>query len=318
MIFRSRKKGVMGIETLIIFIAMILVAGVAASVLIRTSGLLQQRALAVSNEAIARVGTGFEFVQIIGNADTTAETISEFEAMLRLAAGSDTIQLNNVGLTYVSGLESFSATLAHDHSNSYSTQEIDYIGNNSFVEVYNMDNNEEDNDKDQVKLLWNCSGNYECLQFNLSTAGGFTESLGVDLDESNTELEITDLPLEYNNDIFGYVDLNGTINGTSGTAINNSEDNQNFTLTIKNYPSICSFDLLRPENDYCITPQIGDTDTNFEPGELLLVRFKVKPDHVLETDTLYEINLIPKTGVVTTASGQSPEVFTTYKTRVWP
>ena len=66
---RQSKKGIMGIETLIIFIAMIIVAAIAAGVLLRTQGVLQQKSLAVANEARERVVTGLEIISITANID---------------------------------------------------------------------------------------------------------------------------------------------------------------------------------------------------------------------------------------------------------
>ena len=165
---RVNKKAVLGIETLIIFIAMILVAGVASTVLIRTSGLLQQRALAVSNEAISRVGTGFEFIQVIGNVNTTSETAEEFECLMRLAAGSQTIQMNNVGLTYVSESISFNAHLSHINAPDFESVEVDYLDNHSDIALYNLDYDLDDDEADSFKIIWNYSGGiYEFFNFTL-------------------------------------------------------------------------------------------------------------------------------------------------------
>lgn len=314
---KFNKRGVMGIETLIIFIAMILVAGVAAFVLIRTSGLLQQRSLAVSNEAIERVSTGFEFVQIVGNTDPETETLTEFEILARLAAGSADVQLNNVGLTFVSGLKSFGASLSHLHFKDYTESNITLIDNSTEVELYNLDNTEVDLTNDVVKMVWNYSGDNEGMVFNLSTAGEIYLDLGIDLNTDGT-YEADDLVIRGSDgEVYGYVDLEGDFEGV-GNVLNSSLSTQNFTLIVKNYPDTCSFTTLRPEHNYCVTPQIGDTDTKFEAGELLVIRYKLKDDARLQTDEDFEFNLIPKTGMVATIAGRTPEVFTNFKTLLWP
>ena len=60
-----KNKGEMGVGTLIIFIAVILVAAVAAAVLISTAGSLQQRALVTGGQAEQGVSTGAEAVSVM-------------------------------------------------------------------------------------------------------------------------------------------------------------------------------------------------------------------------------------------------------------
>ncbi len=62
----KREKGEMGVGTLIIFIAMIIVAAVAATVLIQTAYRLQQQAEETGNIATQDVATGFKVITIQG------------------------------------------------------------------------------------------------------------------------------------------------------------------------------------------------------------------------------------------------------------
>jgi len=89
------NRGMMGIGTLIIFIAVILVAAVAAAVLISTSGSLQQRSLTTGSQAEEGVSTGAEAVSVMATDGSAGHDLEDFEVLLRLQAGSEPLNLNN-------------------------------------------------------------------------------------------------------------------------------------------------------------------------------------------------------------------------------
>jgi len=93
----TEKNAAIGIGSLIIFIAMILVAGIAASVFIQTMNSLEQQALQSGQEAIKDVSSGLRVTQISGY--NNGSTISQIAIFLRTTAGSDYIDLT---YTYLS------------------------------------------------------------------------------------------------------------------------------------------------------------------------------------------------------------------------
>ena len=114
MVYKNNKKGAQGIGTLIIFIALILVAAVAAGVLISTAGKLQGKAENTGDEVQQRLATGFTVIQIgADNVNTTAGTIDTptgtFEIRARLSPGSDSIKVDDIAMTLVtkSGSDSY-------------------------------------------------------------------------------------------------------------------------------------------------------------------------------------------------------------------
>lgn len=83
-----------GIGTLIVFIAMILVAAVAASVIIQTSETLQNRANAVGKQTIREVSSGMKIVDLTGYTDDDKTKIEYLAITIRPRAGSYDLDLN--------------------------------------------------------------------------------------------------------------------------------------------------------------------------------------------------------------------------------
>jgi flagellin-like protein len=92
------RKGETGIGTLIVFIAMILVAAIAASVLLGTGSSLQQRALTTGKQTEKEVASGMSIITVAGEdgADGNLET---FEVIIKLMSGSDSISVEDMIVT---------------------------------------------------------------------------------------------------------------------------------------------------------------------------------------------------------------------------
>ncbi|MFT4311424.1 MAG: hypothetical protein ACMXX7_02250 [Candidatus Woesearchaeota archaeon] len=93
-------KAVVGIGTLIIFIATIVVSMVAAGVLVRSTGLLQERALFVEETARERLISGIEVFAVYAQGDRENQTISEFEFHMRLRPGSNPVQMRTLSMAF--------------------------------------------------------------------------------------------------------------------------------------------------------------------------------------------------------------------------
>jgi flagellin-like protein len=89
------KKGETGIGTLIIFIAMILVAAIAASVLIQTATSLQNKALLTGERTKAQVSSSALVLLVYAEDGSTNNDVDDFFIKLKLAPGSDPMKLND-------------------------------------------------------------------------------------------------------------------------------------------------------------------------------------------------------------------------------
>jgi len=110
-------RGQVGIGTLIVFIAMVLVAAIAAGVLINTAGDLQSQASDTGTETQQAVANQIEVVHAYADdRDGDGEDFEELNLIVKKSAGSDVIDMTSLTIQYTS--ESDSVTLAHDSGGS--------------------------------------------------------------------------------------------------------------------------------------------------------------------------------------------------------
>jgi len=95
------KRAEMGVGTMIIFIAMVLVAAVAASVLISTSNTVREQATKTGNDAINNVASGFDIKYVKGT--VAANKIISMDVYVQLSAGSPAIRMDTVTLSVTAG-----------------------------------------------------------------------------------------------------------------------------------------------------------------------------------------------------------------------
>jgi len=88
-----------GIGTLIIFIAMVLVAAVAAAVLIQTSGILQQKATNVGKEATSDISSNLKIVSIV--ATVAGENATSLNFSMEISAGGNPIDISKTAVKYI-------------------------------------------------------------------------------------------------------------------------------------------------------------------------------------------------------------------------
>jgi len=99
----KNDTGDVGIGTLIIFIAMVLVAAVAAAVLIQTSGVLQQKAQQTGKEAITEVSSNMKITSVVGERTTGDSTspLTKLNVTVELSAGGTEVDFQQVLVRYI-------------------------------------------------------------------------------------------------------------------------------------------------------------------------------------------------------------------------
>jgi flagellin-like protein len=105
-------RGQVGIGTLIIFIALVLVSAVAAGVLIDTSGQLESRASDTGQDAQAQVSNQIDVVSATGVDTNGNDGVEKIRLVVKKSPGSDPIDLTDATIQYQS--DSSVETLAYE------------------------------------------------------------------------------------------------------------------------------------------------------------------------------------------------------------
>jgi flagellin FlaB len=100
-LINNEDRGQVGIGTLIVFIAMVLVAAIAAGVLINTAGFLQTQAETTGEESTAQVTNNIDVVSSVGVDSDSGGDIDRVNLVVKKSSGSDPIDLSQVEIQYV-------------------------------------------------------------------------------------------------------------------------------------------------------------------------------------------------------------------------
>ena len=133
----DEERGQVGIGTLIVFIAMVLVAAIAAGVLINTAGFLQSQAEATGEESTDLVSERIDVTSTVGivEEEGNTENLSEIRVGVAGSAGADQIDLSATTIQAVgpNGQENLVFTDENDSDESI-------VGNESDEETANLPN----------------------------------------------------------------------------------------------------------------------------------------------------------------------------------
>ena len=164
------KKANMGMGTLIIFIAMIIVAAIAASVLISTTTSLQNKALETGTATKDEVGTSLTVLQIFGE-DGTTGNLENITVTTKLKAGSEPIRFGDLLLSL--GLDNASEDYNYNESLGNFTAAINNDSDGFFVQYSIQGSNFQDG--------FLSTGDVAKIKFAAPRAVGESESFNLDI-----------------------------------------------------------------------------------------------------------------------------------------
>jgi archaellin len=121
---QNSRRAEMGVGTLIIFIALLLVAAVAAGVLIQTAGSLQQRALATGSQSTGQISTNAQVIEVSAVDGTTS--MENFSLIVKLSPGSNAIELDSV--TFTVGTMNTTTTYTYSGDDTYTVEPLNANG----------------------------------------------------------------------------------------------------------------------------------------------------------------------------------------------
>jgi len=304
------KKAEMGVGTLIIFIAMLLVAAVAAGVLLQTAGSLQEKSLATGQQARAQISTNAETVEVSATNGQDSE-LNDFNQLIKLSPGSDEIKLTQVIFTFntmdkTSTLHyrGTSGTCQRNVTSGYVTRLEEQISINlayptwyNFTEDLDYDGVYTDRmrvavDNDSLEFEFSAGGSQNFSISDITNAG----ATSVDFSVSKTNILATNLT-------FGKVKINGTTD-TNGTMLANM-------ITVYPYS----------EGEGFFTVEYLQTGTNhiagnLQKGDLIKLCYQAPQD--IGEDIEVRLNFIPKIGTATLTEFVTPDVISTERVYLYP
>jgi archaellin len=319
--FRKNVKAMMGIETLIIFIATILVAAIASGVLISTSNVLQNRALITAQEARKGLTNAVEIIAVTANMNKSSEDTSSFEILIKLQAGSDPINMRKFDMQLISENYSASAILQHPLmvEGTFLYQGVpSRVNTTTPVSVGDIDG---DNINDTVILSTPGganSGQYEELLFNLSSVSSIDPSdsyslpisLGKNL-SGNVSINIYEEPIVHDQNVYGYVSIFDWNNETNSLK-------PSINMTVTRFAYTCDVNRLQPETRYCYQISHGNNDVSLEPGERFNILYKWRKEHTLGVGQEFTMLFSAEKGSVTEIRSRTPDVISAAKASLWP
>ncbi|MFW6449603.1 MAG: archaellin/type IV pilin N-terminal domain-containing protein [Nanoarchaeota archaeon] len=304
----KKKKAEMGVGTLIVFIAMLLVAAVAAGVLIQTATSLQEKSLATGQQARSQISTNARVVEVSGT-DGRDGNLTDFHQIVKLSPGSDPIKLDQVIFTF--NTKDSTSTLKYrgedsvcekDNEDGYNTWTEEYpeIVNTATTKL--EEDYDDDGSDDSIYLGEGENATY--VYFNLSGEGIIGLDTGINFSDVGSTGRQVDYDGEIEDDTGTYADIN--ISG-----------NQTENATLEDMVEVVPYKL--GEGYFSVLYE--QTGSNHVPGNLQrgdIIRLCYEGPEEVTEDQQVRLNFIPKIGTPTLTQFATPDVISTQRVYLYP
>lgn len=311
----NSKKAEMGVGTLIVFIAMLLVAAVAAGVLIQTAGSLQEQSLATGQQARSQISTNARVIEVSAT-DGRNGNLTDFQQIVKLSPGSDPIKLDQIIFTFNTKDET--STLKYRGEDSVCEQNnVDGYNTLTFEQFDEINTSvnqialaEDLDDDQQTDYLYIMSPDNLTYVFNFSAAGVVYVNTGDNLsDASTTPVDVSATATLRNGTgqsaiTLGYLTISGTTN---------TNDTIDAAVSVRLDP----YDY--GEGYFAVVYE--QTGTNHVPGNLQrgdVIRLCYEAPGEIVEDEEVRLNFIPKIGTATLTKFVSPDVISTERVYLYP
>ena len=166
---RLTDRGQVGIGTLIVFIAMVLVAAIAAGVLINTAGFLQTKSEQTGQESSAQVSNRVQVVSAFGN--VANEEVTQINLTVMRGSGSDDINLSAATIEWIGPDQAKTLTFTENDAGSSSFNVTDIKDPDGSEPVLNTQDDRFEVTMDATQIS-NALGEGEEVKLKLTTQYG--------------------------------------------------------------------------------------------------------------------------------------------------
>ncbi|GAA0232771.1 archaellin/type IV pilin N-terminal domain-containing protein [Halobaculum roseum] len=196
----EEERGQVGIGTLIVFIAMVLVAAIAAGVLINTAGFLQSKSQETGQQSSKQVSDRLQEVSTVGNVNSAGDAVDIVNVTVTQAPGAGEIDIHNATVTWIgpSGTDQLIANTTAEYESlpgSLQSNEFSY----QTVKDSDDSNNVLNDADDRLNLVFDTSvingelGEGSEVTIKVNTMAGATTSIRFTVPESLGNKEAVEL-----------------------------------------------------------------------------------------------------------------------------